>query len=68
MKGNYDMLNNLTKLKPSRIVCVSCAPDTLARDLKKLADSGYKIETTVMCDLFPRTKHVETIAYLVRNN
>jgi 23S rRNA (uracil1939-C5)-methyltransferase len=30
------MIKDLTKLKPSRIVCVSCAPDTLARDLKKL--------------------------------
>lgn len=62
------MIKDLTKLKPSRIVCVSCAPDTLARDLKKLIDSGYEIKETIMCDLFPRTKHVETIAYLVRND
>lgn len=61
------MIKDLTKLKPSRIVCVSCAPDTLARDLKKLTDSGYTVDRTVMCDLFPRTKHVETIVLLNRN-
>ena len=60
------MIKDLTKLKPSRIVCVSCAPDTLARDLKKLTDSGYSVTKTIMCDLFPRTKHVETIVLLNR--
>jgi len=61
------MIKDLTKLKPSRIVCVSCAPDTLARDLKKLTDSGYEVSKTIMCDLFPRTKHVETLVLLKRN-
>ncbi len=61
------MIKDLTKLKPNRIVCVSCAPDTLARDLKKLTENGYSIAKTVMCDLFPRTKHVETIVLLNRD-
>lgn len=60
------MIKDLTKLKPSRIVCVSCAPDTLARDLKKLTENGYAVSKTVMCDLFPKTKHVETIVSLIR--
>ncbi len=60
------MIKDLTKLKPKRIVCVSCAPDTLARDLKKLTDSGYSVSKAIMCDLFPRTKHVETIILLNR--
>lgn len=62
------MIKDLTKLKPTRIVCVSCAPDTLARDLKKLTDSGYNIKQTVMCDLFPRTKHVETVVLLEKDS
>ena len=61
------MIKDLTKLSPKRIVCVSCAPDTLARDLKKLTDSGYTVVNTIMCDLFPRTKHVETICLLKRD-
>ncbi len=60
------MIKDLIRLKPQRIVCVSCDPNTLARDLKKLTDNGYGIKHTVMCDLFPRTKHVETIVSLER--
>ncbi len=60
------MIKDLIRLAPERIVCVSCAPDTLARDLKKLTDSGYKVMKTVMCDFFPRTKHVESIVCLSR--
>lgn len=62
------MIKDLTKLSPKRIVCVSCAPDTLARDLKKLVNSGYEIKETAMCDLFPRTKHVETVVLLKRKD
>ncbi len=60
------MIKELVRLKPERIVAVSCSPDTLGRDLKKLAESGYIIEKIVACDLFPRTKHVETVVLLRR--
>ncbi len=60
------MIKELVRLKPGRIVAVSCSPDTLGRDLKKLTESGYFIEKIVACDLFPRTKHVETIVLLSR--
>ena len=58
------MIKDLKKLKPNRIICVSCAPDTLARDLKKLTENDYTVSKVVMCDLFPRTKHVETVVLL----
>lgn len=60
------MIKELVRLKPKRIVAVSCSPDTLGRDLKKLTDSGYSIEKVVVCDLFPRTKHVETVCLLLK--
>ena len=60
------MIKQLVRLKPKRIVAVSCSPDTLGRDLKKLTDSGYSIEKVVACDLFPRTKHVETVVLLTK--
>ena len=60
------MIKELTRLSPKRIVYVSCAPDTLARDVKKLTENGYSIGETVVCDLFPRTKHVESIILLTK--
>ncbi len=58
------MIKELVRLSPERIVSVSCAPETLARDMKKLCENGYEIKRVVACDLFPRTKHVETIVLL----
>lgn len=50
----------------SRITYVSCDPATLARDLKVLMESGYRIEETHLVDLFPQTFHVESVLQLVR--
>jgi 23S rRNA (uracil1939-C5)-methyltransferase len=54
---------DLLRLRPSRIVLVSCDPATLARDLKPLLDS-YDIERLTLIDLFPNTYHLETVAHL----
>jgi 23S rRNA (uracil1939-C5)-methyltransferase len=44
-----------------RIVYVSCDIATLARDTRRLLDSGYAIENIRAFDLFPNTPHVETV-------
>jgi 23S rRNA (uracil1939-C5)-methyltransferase len=49
-----------------RICYVSCDPSTLARDLRVLLESGYRIESIHLVDLFPQTFHLETIVQLVR--
>ncbi|HEV7700595.1 MAG TPA: class I SAM-dependent RNA methyltransferase [Pyrinomonadaceae bacterium] len=54
----------IAKLKPKAISYVSCDPSILARDLRELLDSGYKIENLTALDLFPQTHHVETVARL----
>ena len=57
----------LAGMAPERIVYVSCDPATLARDVKRLAELGYRTVRAQGVDLFPRTAHVETVAELVRS-
>jgi 23S rRNA (uracil1939-C5)-methyltransferase len=62
------VVQNIVKLRPTRIIYVSCDPATLARDLKELLASGYKTESIKMFDMFPQTHHVETIVHLVKTD
>lgn len=56
-------IETLLKLKPKKIVYISCNPATLARDLKLLEES-YEIKEITPVDMFPFTSHIETIAIL----
>lgn len=60
------LIDTVVKLKPKRIVYVSCKPSTLARDLKYLEGKGYKTCEIVPVDMFPGTCHVETVALLIK--
>ena len=52
---------------PPRVVCVSCDPATLARDLHVLVASGpYAVDSVDVVDMFPQTYHVETVVALRR--
>lgn len=57
-------LNSLCKLKPDRVVYVSCNPVTLERDLQYLTNKGYKALRVVPVDMFPWTSHVETVVLM----
>jgi len=50
---------------PRTLICVSCNPDSLARDLEELCPA-YSIVRLEVFDLFPHTEHVETLALLRR--
>ncbi len=63
---NEDTIEALYRMSPRRIVYVSCDPATLARDVAKLKERGYKLQTAQACDLFPRCAHIETICLLCR--
>lgn len=49
----------------NRLVYLSCDPMTLARDLKIIMKHGcYEISSITPFDMFPRTKHIETLVSL----
>ena len=57
-------LETMVKMRPDRIVYVSCDSATLARDLKYLCGEGYEVKKVKACDMFPGTVHVETVVLL----
>ncbi|NJP08246.1 MAG: 23S rRNA (uracil(1939)-C(5))-methyltransferase RlmD [Leptolyngbyaceae cyanobacterium RU_5_1] len=59
------VIDTLFQLQPDRIVYVSCNPATLARDLKRLCESGsYQLVRVQPADFFPQTSHIECVAFL----
>jgi len=58
------VVDALERLRPERVVYVSCDPATLARDLSRLP--GFRLAGAVAFDLFPQTAHVETVVALER--
>lgn len=60
------LLEAIGKAKPNKVVYVSCDPSTLARDLKYLEENGYKTIEVQPVDMFPMTKHVESVALLIK--
>ncbi len=60
--GAADAVRALARLRPPRIVYVSCDAPTLARDARLLAQSGYRLSRAVPLDLFPQTAHFEIVA------
>ena len=60
-----DVLDSVIKLKPEKVMMISCEPEAMARDLNLLCATGiYTLETIRPVDMFPQTRHVETISML----
>ena len=57
-------LSAVVRMAPRRVVYVSCNPATAARDAAWLEKNGYHAEKVQPVDLFPRTKHIETVVLL----
>ena len=66
--GALEVLEQLADLGAERLVYVSCNPATLARDAGELVNKhGYTLVSTGIMDMFPHTRHVESIALFVKS-
>jgi len=61
-----DVVAQLLRLQPVRVVYVSCDPATLARDTGYLLEGGFELQDLIAVDMFPQTAHVETVALFTR--
>ena len=64
--GAKEICEQIERFNAEKIVYVSCATATLARDAKILKEKGYILEQTGVMDMFPHTAHVESIALFVK--
>ncbi len=62
-----EFISAVKKMKPERVVYVSCDPVTLARDLALFADA-YEVKKVQPVDMFPNSTHVECITLLCRKD
>jgi len=64
--GAKGIAKYLAEVSADAIIYVSCDPATLARDVKTLAAADWRVDRTVVIDMFPNTAHVETVCRLIR--
>lgn len=63
-----EFLQAVSRMRPKKLVYISCNPETLQRDLEILVKQRWKVEWIQGVDLFPMTEHVETVAVLSRKS
>ena len=61
-----EFLAGVAALAPERVAYVSCNVVTQARDLELLRGHGYRLERVTPVDMFPHTRHVESVVTLRR--
>lgn len=61
---SMEFIKSACSLKPEKILYISCDPKTQARDLRQFAQNGYRGQVMELVDMFPYTKHVESLVLL----
>lgn len=63
-----EVIASIAGMGPERVVYVSCDPGTLGRDVKIFGGFGYRAVRAAAVDMFPGTRHVETVVLLQSGN
>ena len=61
-----EVVERIIAAQPRSLIYVSCAADTMARDVKQLGAAGYSVRSARLFDMFPRTPYFESVTWLVR--
>ena len=64
--SDKNFILSVAKLKPKKVVYISCNPETLERDLKMFEKNGYKMMEACPFDMFPFTESIEAVCLLTR--
>jgi 23S rRNA (uracil1939-C5)-methyltransferase len=64
--GCKTILDQVVRLKPQKIIYVSCEPTTFARDLRLFSEREYSLQRLSLIDMFPQTYHMEVVGLLKR--
>ena len=62
--GAKTILDQLVRLKPNKIIYISCEPTTFSRDLHLFSERGYSLRRLGLIDMFPQTYHMEVVGLL----
>ena len=57
-------ISALVSLRPRTVRYVSCAHDTLCRDLRQFLTNSFHLDRIVLMDLYPHTPHMEVVVSL----
>ncbi len=64
--GLKDFIQQVVAVNARKLIYISCFPESLVVDLKKLVAFGFSIKEIILVDQFPQTKHFETCILLER--
>ncbi|MFT4104383.1 MAG: 23S rRNA (uracil(1939)-C(5))-methyltransferase RlmD [Lacrimispora sp.] len=59
-----EFIDSVAKIKPEKVIYVSCGPETLVRDLEHFRKKGYEARKVWGIDMFPGTNHTEVVVLL----
>jgi 23S rRNA (uracil1939-C5)-methyltransferase len=65
--GMKDALGAVIRAQPRHLALCYCNPESLAHDVAQLATRGYAVQEISLLNMFPHTRHVETLAWLTRD-
>lgn len=60
-------IDNILKLRPEKVIYISCNPATMVRDINMM-EGEYQIKEIQPVDMFPYTSHIETVTVLTQKN
>ncbi|XQW86215.1 23S rRNA (uracil(1939)-C(5))-methyltransferase RlmD [Thalassotalea piscium] len=66
--GALDILQQLALKRFKRILYISCDPVTLARDTSIIVNNGFNLDKVSLMNMFPHTKHIETMALFIKKD